>query len=134
MAPPPLQALSLLVLLRGATAGFRVSGYDGTNCEASTLSWSDSGFTGLSNPVVGYGVECVDFYAQGRSVSFKVDARACDASGKVGLATYDKPGCQTRNQDAGAARGGNETRRHARSSRGGSRCAAAGRDVDLPRR
>jgi len=84
-----------------AEAGFQMKGYDSGEpgsgpCESHTLSWADSQWTNLENPVKSAAdVACLDFYEFDAPVSMRIDASACGSSpaATITLATYDSHGC-----------------------------------------
>ena len=49
----------LALLAAAAEAGVRLTGFNGGSCQESTMSWGDSGITGMSNPQLAVDGQCV---------------------------------------------------------------------------
>ena len=78
-------------LLAPVRAGFRMAGYNGVTCGEATLSWSDSGITGLANPLEEVDGTCIDFYIDGKPMSMQLE---CSSDGdNVYYKTFTSADC-----------------------------------------
>ena len=83
----------LALLAAAAEAGVRLTGFNGGSCQESTMSWGDSGITGMSNPQLAVDGQCVALYMDGKARSMRV---ACLDSARVSLEMFEDDGCDDR--------------------------------------